>query len=469
MYSESTAAASMHRKPQLGRQLLDISGLALWVGPATGMTRVESQLARWSNEAVETVVYDTRANAYRAIRPAFRDILTSFADGIDPRWVSLPVARSGWRQATPSLLDTLMALEVLRLRAGDSLGGAVDRLQRALVGWRGSRFPLVGPDGVRYAYHDPRRVLGPPIRLMPEDRILASAADWGRRDAQAYARYIGGSRARLSVLCYDLLPITHPQYFASGPREQFAAVWCALLPVSERVIVTAECVAHDVAALAKSLRLPPPQTFRVRLGADPPGQSSVPLPAGRERGRFVLYVSTIEPRKNHALLMRVWRRLVRRGWPQQIGAHLVFVGRPGWMVDGVLAELNEPEAFAGTLHWLRDVDDVSLARLYEDCAFALYPSRTEGYGLPVVEAFAHGKAVLASSGGSLPEVIDGTAPLLDPDDAAAWERMIVTWFEQPAARAETERLVAQRNADPARAPDWRSAASALLSAGGFAQ
>ena len=77
-------------------------------------------------------------------------------------------------------------------------------------------------------------------------------------------------------------------------------------------------------------------------------------------------------------------------------------------------------------------EDSGIAALYRGAAFCLYPSRYEGYGLPVVEAFSYGKAVLASTGGALPEVVDGFSPCLDPLDAEAWRRMLRTWIEDPS-------------------------------------
>jgi len=187
------------------------------------------------------------------------------------------------------------------------------------------------------------------------------------------------------------------------------------------------------------------------------------LRAGIEPGRFALFVSTIEPRKNHALLLRVWRRLLDAGIPQRFGFRLVFVGRRGWAVDDVLRQLDQPEAFQGTVVQLGDVDDAELGRLYQGAAFCLYPSRYEGFGLPVVEAYAWGRAVIVSNGGSLPEVARGYGPCLDSEDEEAWTATIRSWMEEPHRVAAAEQRI--RRDRPFLT--WREASARMLAEAGL--
>ena len=175
----------------------------------------------------------------------------------------------------------------------------------------------------------------------------------------------------------------------------------------------------------------------------------------------MLFVSTIEPRKGHGMLIRVWRRL-SRPMPQRHGFKLVFVGRPGWMVDDVLREIDAMRGSAGTLVHLADVSDSALAAIYRACAFCAYPSRYEGFGLPIVEAFSYGKAVIASTGGAIPETVNGLSPCLDPADEDAWYGEIKRWIEDPQARAPCEARIRQSFAHP----DWRHAAAQFFDAVG---
>ena len=158
------------------------------------------------------------------------------------------------------------------------------------------------------------------------------------------------------------------------------------------------------------------------------------------------------------MLLRVWERLLARGVPQRHGFRLVFVGRAGWKVDAVLASLAAPGAYGGTVLHFQDLGDGAVDALYRSAAFCLYPSLSEGFGLPLIEAFARGRATLASSGGALPETAGALSPCLDPLDDAAWEAALVEWIERPEARAPWEAAIRARFAHPR----WPDAAAAIL-------
>ena len=137
------------------------------------------------------------------------------------------------------------------------------------------------------------------------------------------------------------------------------------------------------------------------------------LPAGLEPG-FVLAVGTVEPRKNYPRLLDAYTALRRR---RPDAPPLVIAGRLGWNVDGLPDRLrSEP----GVVH-LGGVGDATLAALYEHAAVLAFPSLYEGFGLPLLEAMAHGVPALVGSAGALPELAGGAAVEVDPEDTAAIE------------------------------------------------
>jgi glycosyltransferase involved in cell wall biosynthesis len=184
----------------------------------------------------------------------------------------------------------------------------------------------------------------------------------------------------------------------------------------------------------------------------------VPLPAGLEPDRYAVLVSTIEPRKGHRMIYEAWLKLLEAGIPQRTRFKLVFAGRIGWLVDDLVAELRGDPRLAGTLEILTDADDDEIAALYRHAAFCLYPSQYEGYGLPVIESFFHGKAVLASTGGAVPEVVGDLSPCLDPDDGARWLAMLGQWIEHPDARA----AYVERIRTSFHRPTWEASAEAFF-------
>jgi hypothetical protein len=126
-------------------------------------------------------------------------------------------------------------------------------------------------------------------------------------------------------------------------------------------------------------------------------------------------VSTIEPRKNLATLLRAFA-LLHRMDPR---VQLILVGAEGWLsteVHSLAAELG----LGDSLRFLGRVTDEDLAALYRGARLLAHPALDEGFGLPVAEALASGTPVVAARAGSLPEIAGDAALLLDPLDAGAW-------------------------------------------------
>jgi len=159
-----------------------------------------------------------------------------------------------------------------------------------------------------------------------------------------------------------------------------------------------------------------------------PDVPPAPLPGGIEAG-FILAVGTIEPRKNYSRLLEAYRRLRREsvavivngrpGVPQ-----LVIAGRPGWAYGDTLDRIKAEPG----VRYLGHVDDATLSALYGSAALLAFPSLYEGFGLPLLEAMAHGVPAVIGNAGALPELGDGAAILVDPQDvtsiAAGLERLL---------------------------------------------
>jgi len=455
-----------------GRFFFDITTSMRWAGPPTGIVRVERKLAlhaRTYNVNLTYVFFDPRRLTFCAITRDAREFLTGEA-AVDTLGLTNP-ALPGRRRTdripaslkpafmwiTQTRRMTLKRLEGLRLGTQSPwIAGFADRLQRWLMSGKHRQF-MVRKDNTRRPYYPYEMTVGTDIVFERSDTLICVGSGWGHSNIEALSKLKMQVGFRLVLLCYDLIPLMFPQFYHDKDVRCFKNYMDTALAIADHIIVTSRRVADDCCAYCRRHDIAIGKITVCPLGFDIGHcdlHSAANLPAGLCRGQFALLVSTIEPRKGHAMLCAVWRRLVAEGIPQATDFKLVFVGRPGWMVDDLLTQMWEESRNAKQIMVIHDVDDHLLTRLYQAAAFCVYPSQYEGYGLPIIEAFAHGKAVLASTGGAVPEIADGFSPCLDPTDEHAWYKMMKQWIESPQARVPYEREIRTRF----RHPNWSEAA-----------
>ncbi|MCX9158364.1 glycosyltransferase family 4 protein [Niveibacterium sp. 24ML] len=151
---------------------------------------------------------------------------------------------------------------------------------------------------------------------------------------------------------------------------------------------------------------------------------------GLVHGCYSLYVGTIEPRKNLDLLLDAYSAIalpLRRRFP------LVIAGYRGWHSDALLQRIAKARA-AGWVRYLDYVDDASMPSLFAGARMFAFPSRYEGFGLPVLEALQSGVPVVCSNATSLPEVAGGSAAMCDVDDVDGFTAAITRALEDNSWR-----------------------------------
>jgi glycosyltransferase involved in cell wall biosynthesis len=337
-----------------------------------------------------------------------REQVAAFADALGECWQHGPVAARdalsrAWRI-------------VARIQAGLAAGAGRSTLAQVLSRHRHCAFLLVSH------------------RSLDRERPIAQLRTAG---------------AAFVPLLHDLIPLSHPEYTRPAQVSRHARRLATTAALADGILVNSAATAEVLAA-----HLPPgkPAIAVAPLGIQPP-RLAAPPPAARlseagppERPYF-LCLGTIEPRKNHLLLLHIWRALAEAGGNPP---RLVLVGRRGWENENILDLLDRCPALRGLVEEHGPQPDEAVARLLAGARALLFPSFAEGFGLPVAEALAAGAPVICSDLPAFREVAGALPEMLDPVDGAAWRDAILDY-----AAAQSPRRAAQlaRHAGW-RAPSW---------------
>ncbi|MCR0980530.1 glycosyltransferase family 4 protein [Roseomonas populi] len=298
----------------------------------------------------------------------------------------------------------------------------------------------------------------------PGDTLLVLGSPWFHADYGALIERMKATRGiRFGVLLYDIIPLRRPEFCDQGLVRIFEHWLSTVLPHADVLMAISKASADDIDAYGKEKGW----NLKARPVSIPMGTGfGTPAPAARlpgrdypEEGSYALIVSTIEARKNHILLFRVWRRMLEE-MPREKVPTLVFAGRVGWMVSDLMQQLKNANYLDGKLVLFRDPTDGELSTLYQGALFTLFPSFYEGWGLPVTESLAFGKPAIISSSTSLPEAGGTLARYFDPENTAEAYSVVRQVVEDPEGLRRWQSRVAREF----RPVSWDEAAEAVLRA-----
>ena len=288
--------------------------------------------------------------------------------------------------------------------------------------------------------------LGWRMRPGVTDCVLLNTCHTGLHHA-GYATDLMRGGARPVYFVHDLIPITHPQYCRAGERERHETRMRTVLKTGRGIIANSRDTLAALARFAEGegLRMPP--------AAVAPLATSLPRAEAGERpiaAPYFVVVGTIEPRKNHLLLLQLWRDMVTRekgkgkrekGQSEAI-PRLVIIGYRGWENREVFELLDHSGELRGVVFEHSACSDEALAAWLRHARALLFPSFTEGYGLPLAEALSLGTPAIAADLPVFREVAGEIPEYASPLDGGRWMELIADYASPESARraAQLERM-----------------------------
>lgn len=224
---------------------------------------------------------------------------------------------------------------------------------------------------------------------------------------------------------HDLIPLEFPEYQRPGIPEEFSHFMDQLAAVNAAFVTNSEDTGQRLRVLGEARGWPPtsitPIIPRLAFHTQTGDQARPEITAIGTSGKpYFVTLGTIEPRKNHLLLLNIWRELASAGEAPD----LHIVGRRGWENEMVLDMLDRCEAIGAVIHEHPDLSDAEVSVLLRGARALLFPSFAEGLGIPLLEAQAIGTPCVASDIPALQEIAVPGTRLLDPLDGPGWRAAI---------------------------------------------
>lgn len=263
--------------------------------------------------------------------------------------------------------------------------------------------------------------------------------------AELVERLKNAGDLKLVYFVHDILPSLLPEYFPAPAERRNRLRMEAAARLADVIVVNSRATA---------------QAFGKRFGKDASAQSIVIAPLGvdsalgkyrriaNSESPYFVMIGTIEPRKNHLMILNIWRAL--RSEFGDDTPRLILVGSRGWENENVIDMLERSPALRGFVDERNRVADEDVKELLLGARALLLPSFAEGYGLPLAEAFALGIPVLCSDIPALREVGGDVPEFFDPMDGPAWKSAIRDYADPASPRrlAQLQRLANWK------APSW---------------
>ncbi len=291
-----------------------------------------------------------------------------------------------------------------------------------------------------------KRVSANPFKRLGWDLPLRLRQD---RPDLVHVQYTAplGCRTPIIATVHDVSFLERPEFFPLARRIQLQTTVSRTVRRAARILTPSQFSRN---AILRWFSLPPERVVVVPNAVSPEFR---PIPYEQARARvlerfgiahpYILMVGDLQPRKNQAGLVRAFAELLRL--EPSLPHRLVLVGKRNGYLDTVRREAGR-SGVAQRVHFTGFIPDQDLVALYGGCDTLVFPSFYEGFGIPILEAMACGRAVTCSNASAMPEVADGAAILFDPYSTSEMARAIRDLLLDHDLRQRMERLGQQRAA-----------------------
>lgn len=365
-----TRALQLEPKLRDARRELAALGVKVLADASTG---AEVTTARFFYDISDVVDHFQRARSPTGIQRVVISVVEAALAGKGSDIIgacAIDPGGSGWKFADPGQVLGLFCLSHAGAEETDpEWRSAVTDLLRSLADAPPLKFP---PNSVLITLGSPWGITG-----------FVHAVDAAKREGNvAWAAYV-----------HDTVPLSFPEYCDSNMGPTYIRWMSTVLSFADKVLTNSESTRSDLLTFVPELAprcsvVRPDGDFRPLNGREANASDEIKLLVQDQR--YVLFVGTIEPRKNHLLAAAAWRRLLLELGPNEVPM-LIFAGRLGWNCEPVLAFAERTSNLNGKLKILTDIADADLRLLYRHTLFTLYCSHYEGWGLPITESLSFGK------------------------------------------------------------------------------
>ncbi|MFI4890474.1 MAG: glycosyltransferase family 4 protein [Steroidobacterales bacterium] len=275
----------------------------------------------------------------------------------------------------------------------------------------------------------------PPVYLVVSHHELSNSVRLEKIRRRFGARVVG--------FLHDLIPVEYPEYVEEGLAQRHRRMLKTIAGSVDSVIVNSQTTAASLrrflgADAISGKNFPQIHVALPGITPFPLADTAADMPAADSVPYFVI-IGTIEPKKNHVLLLKLWMELAKS---MAMPPRLLVVGARGWQCRQAVELLEQSRRLHGPVDEHNQLNDFAVGSLLRGARAVLLPSLVEGFGLPLAEALASGIPVICSDIPAFREIGREVPDFLDPQDREAWRAAVIDYcaVDSPRRAAQLQRL-----------------------------